>query len=280
MSFEVSTASADEMTMMARWATEEGWNVAHTDPLAFHAADPAGFLIGRVDGEPLLSISVVKQGPEFGFLGFYIARPKVRGKGFGMKIWNAGMERLKGRNVALDGVVAQQANYRKSGFKLAWNNSRFEGPAGNAAPPAGVALVDARTVPFDRLAAYDRRFVVAERDAFLALWIGLPQRASLVALKGGEIAGFAVMRACPASFKVGPLHAETPEIAAALVAGLAEKMSPPAVVIDVPDFNKPALDLVERMGWLQISSSARMYTGQVPALDRAGMYGITSLELG
>jgi hypothetical protein len=280
MSFEVSTASADEMTMMARWATEEGWNVAHTDPLAFHAADPGGFLIGRVDGEPLLSISAVKQGPDFGFVGFYIARPKARGKGYGIKIWNAGMALLKGRNVALDGVVAQQENYRKSGFKLAWNNSRYEGPAGNARPPAGVSLVDARSVPFDKLAAYDRRFVVAERNAFLALWIGLEQRASLVAIRDGEIAGFAVMRGCPASFKVGPLFADSPEIAASLIASLAEKLSPPAVVMDVPDFNKPALALVEQMGWLQVSSSARMYTGAVPALDRAGMYAVTSLELG
>lgn len=280
MSFEISTASADEMTMMARWATEEGWNVGHTDPLAFHAADPGGFLIGRVDGEPLLSISAVKQGPDFGFVGFYIARPKARGKGHGIKIWNAGMALLKGRNVALDGVVAQQDNYRKSGFKPAWNNSRFEGPAGNAAPPSGVELIDARAVPFDRLAAYDRHFVVAERDAFLALWIGLPQRASLVAIRSGEIAGFAVMRACPASFKVGPLFADSPEIAAALIAALADKMTPPAVVMDVPDFNRTALGLVERMGWLQISSSARMYTGAIPSLDRAGMFAVTSLELG
>lgn len=280
MSFEVTVASADEMMLMARWATEEGWNVAHTDPLAFHGADPGGFLIGRVDGEPLLSISVVKQGTGFGFLGFYIARPEVRGKGYGIQLWNAGMARLKGRNVGLDGVVAQQENYRKSGFKFAWNNARYEGPPGDVRPPAGIALVDGRSIAFDKLAAYDRRFVVAERDTFLSLWIGLSQRASLVALKDGVIAGFGVMRACPASFKVGPLYAESPEIAAALIAALAQKMSPPSVVMDVPDFNKPALALVERMGWRQVSSSARMYTGEIPALDRAGLYAVASLELG
>ncbi len=280
MSFEVTVASADEMMLMARWATEEGWNVAYTDPLAFFAADPGGFLIGRVDGQPLLSISVVKQGAGFGFLGFYIARPQVRGKGYGIRLWNAGMARLKGRNVGLDGVVAQQANYRKSGFKPAWNNSRFEGAPGDAPPPAGVTLLDGRSMPFDKLASYDRRFVVAERDTFLSLWIGLQQRTSLVALKDGAIVGFGVMRACPASFKVGPLYAESPEIAAALIAALTRQMSPPAVVMDVPDFNKPALALVERMGWLQVSSSARMYTGDAPSIDRAGLYGITSLELG
>jgi hypothetical protein len=280
MSFEVTIASADEMLLMARWATEEGWNVAHTDTLAFHGADPGGFLIGRIRGEPLLSISVVKQGAGYGFLGFYIARPKVRGKGFGIQLWNAGMARLKGCNVGLDGVVAQQENYKKSGFKFAWNNARYEGAPGDTRPPADVTLVDGRSIAFDKLAAYDRRFVVAERDTFLSLWVGLPQRASLVALKDGAIAGFGVMRACPAAFKVGPLYADSPEIAAALIAALAQQMSPPAVVMDVPDFNKPALGLVERMGWLQVSSSARMYTGEIPALDRAGLYAVASLELG
>ena len=31
--------------------------------------------------------------------------------------------------------------------------------------------VDARSVPFDRLAAYDRRFFSEARDSFLAAWI-------------------------------------------------------------------------------------------------------------
>ena len=82
-------------------------------------------------------------------------------------------------------------NYRKSGFRIAWNNVRHEGPAADAKPPAGVSLVDARSVPFDRLAAYDRRFFPEARDSFLASWITLPERAAMVALRDGEIVGFA-----------------------------------------------------------------------------------------
>jgi predicted N-acetyltransferase YhbS len=207
MTFEITVASVEDVQRMARWAGDEGWNPGNTDAYAFHATDPGAFLIGRLDGEPVTCVSVVKYGQTFGFLGFYIARPVVRGKGYGIQNWRAGMARLAGRNVGLDGVVAQQANYRKSGFRNAWNNIRYEGPAFDAKAPAGVSLVDARSVPFDRLVAYDRRFFPEARDSFLAAWISLSERASLVALRDGKIVGFAVMRACQSASRVGPLFA-------------------------------------------------------------------------
>ena len=236
--------------------------------------------MGRLDGEPVTAISVVKYGEALGFLGFYIARPAARGKGYGLKTWNAGMARLTGRNVGLDGVVAQQHNYRKSGFRLAWNNIRQEGPAPDAKAPAGVGLIDGRGVPFDKLAAYDRRFFPAARDAFLASWISLPERASMAAVRDGELAGFAVMRAARAAQRVGPLYADSPDIATALVSALAKKAGATEVAVDTPDINKPALALAEHGGWKPSFETARMYTGADPQVDYAGLYGVTSFELG
>ncbi|MCA0302239.1 MAG: GNAT family N-acetyltransferase [Proteobacteria bacterium] len=278
--FDVAVASATDVQRMARWANDEGWNPGNTDWPAFFAADPGAFLVGRLDGEPQTCISVVKYGAGQAFLGFYIARPAVRGKGFGLQTWNAGMARLAGRNVGLDGVVAQQANYRKSGFRNAWNNIRYEGAAPDAPAPAGVTLADAQGVPFDRLAAYDRRFFPEARDSFLAAWITLPERASLVAIRDGQLAGFAVMRACASTSRVGPLFADSPAIAAALVSALAKRTGAAGIAIDIPDTNKPAVALAEAAGLKPSFETARMYTGEVPAMDRAGLFGVTSLELG
>ena len=280
MAYEITVASADDARHMAQWAGDEGWNPGNTDIHAFFATDPGGFLIGRLDGEPVTCISVVKYGQRLGFLGFYIARPAARGKGYGLKIWDAGMARMAGRNVGLDGVPAQQANYRKSGFRLAWNNIRYEGPPPVGEPPAGVSLVDARSVPFDRLAAFDRRFFSEARDSFLAAWITLPERAALVALRDGKLAGFAVMRACRTTSRVGPLFADSSEVAAALVSTLAAKMGAKAIAIDVPDINKPGVALVEAAGMKPSFETARMYTGANPSVDHAGLFGVTSFELG
>ena len=278
--FAIDVASADDVQRMANWAGDEGWNPGNTDAHAFFANDPGAFLIGHLDGEPVACISVNRYGPGFGFLGFYIARPTVRGKGYGIKIWDAGMARLKGRNVGLDGVVAQQHNYRKSGFRAAWNNIRHEGPSPVVAVPAGVSLVDARSIGFDKLAAFDRRFFPEARDSFLASWISLPERAAMVAVQDGRLAGFAVMRACRAASRVGPLFADSPEIAATLVSALAVKTGATSVAIDVPDRNKAAVRLAEQMGLKPAFETARMYTGPDPAIEMAGMFGVTSLELG
>lgn len=281
MSFEINVASVDDVARMAEWAADEGWNPGNTDALAFHAADPGAFLIGRLEGRPVACISVVKYGTGFGFLGFYIARPEARGKGYGIKIWDAGMARLKGRNVGLDGVVAQQHNYKKSGFRSAWNNIRHEGPPPpDAKPPAGVTLVDARAVPFDQLAAYDRRFFPEARDHFLAPWIGLPERAGLVAMKDGTVQGLAVIRTCRAASRIGPLYAASPDIAAALVGALAARTGATSVAIDIPDRNKAAVKLAEQIGLKPAFETARMYTGPDPAVEYAGLFGVTSLELG
>src|SRR5690242_8300491 len=121
-SLQIGTATRAELDLMVEWAAAEGWNPGLADADCFHAADPGGFLVGRLNGEPIGCISVVEYEPVFGFLGFYIVKPALRGQGHGLRIWQAGMTRLANRVVGLDGVIAQQENYKRSGFVLAHRN--------------------------------------------------------------------------------------------------------------------------------------------------------------
>ncbi|MDT3397599.1 GNAT family N-acetyltransferase [Streptomyces sp. B1866] len=278
--FDIVTGGVHDLRRLGRWAADEGWNPGALDSQAFFPADPYGFLFGRLDGEPVVSISAVRYGSGFGFLGFYIALPEVRGQGYGIRVWRAGMARLAGRNIGLDGVVDQQENYRRSGFRRAWNHLRYEGVPAAAEVPPDVALVDARALPFDRIAAYDRRFFPTPRDAFLATWLSLPDRTALAAVRDGELHGLGVLRPSFGSARVGPLYASSPQIAAALLDALATSAAGAPVAVDVPDVNGPAVRLVEQLGLSPSFEAARMYTGPDPDMDLAGIFGITSLELG
>jgi hypothetical protein len=107
----------DEIGLAIEWAAAEGWNPGLHDAACFHAADPGGFLVGSLGEEPVATISVVKYGATFGFLGLYIVKKAFRGKGYGMQVWKAGLARLQ-HDHSLIGDVAQQDNYRTSGFRL------------------------------------------------------------------------------------------------------------------------------------------------------------------
>jgi hypothetical protein len=231
----------------------------------------------EADGEPAACISAVRYG-SFAFLGLYIARPEQRGQGLGLAAWRAAMVRLDGCLVGLDGVIAQQANYRKSGFVLAHRNVRYAGPPPRVSPPAG--LIELRSVPFDQLLAYDRPLFPAKRAAFLAAWVGMPEALGLAAWRDGALTGVGMARPCRDGWKIGPLFANDEAIAEALFLGLAARLPAGPIILDVPEVNPAAVRLAKRHGLEPVFETARMYTGPAPAIDLSRVYGITTFELG
>jgi ribosomal protein S18 acetylase RimI-like enzyme len=277
--FIVRTMNADEVNLAIEWAAQEGWNPGLHDAHCFRAADPDGFFIGEWRGEPVGSISAVAYDGHFGFIGLYIVKPAFRGKGCGLRIWQHAIDYLGTRNIGLDGVVAQQPNYRKSGFQLAHRNIRFQGIA-QADTSNHAAFVDARRLPFDKLAAYDRRFFPASRDTFLRAWLAQPDAVALASVSDGEMRGYGVLRRCREGRKIGPLFADDARIADALFTSLVAHCPAETVALDVPELNAAAIALAERHRLTSVFETARMYTKHAPDLPLARLYGVTSFELG
>jgi GNAT superfamily N-acetyltransferase len=278
--YVIRSMTRPEFDLALDWAAAEGWNPGLHDAAAFHAADPEGFLIGLLDGQPVATISAVRYGRGFGFIGFYIVRPECRGQGYGLQIWNAAMARLAGRTVGLDGVVAQQDNYRKSGFVLAWNNARFEG-VGGGPRPADDAIVPLSTLPVDTVVAYDRAFFPDDRRAFLRAWIDQPGASALGLLQDGHLTGCGMLRPCRSGFKIGPLFADTPALAERFFVALkAQAPEGAPLFLDIPVPHAAALELVQRHHMTKGFETARMYTGLAPQLPLERLYGVTSFELG
>jgi hypothetical protein len=276
---EISTATPAELDLMVEWAAREGWNPGLADAGCFHAADPAGFLIGKLGGEPIGCISVVKYAPAFGFLGFYIVKPELRGQGHGWRIWQAGMAQLDGRVVGLDGVIAQQENYKKSGFALAHRDIRFGGISDCEAPrDARVVAIDSSLV--DAVIAYDRRFFPAARDAFMHCWLRPERREGRALIENGAVRGYGVIRPCRDGFKIGPLFADSDERADLLFRALAAGVKGATIFLDCPEPNRAATDLAARYRLSAVFETARMYRGAAPALPLPRIYGITTFELG
>jgi ribosomal protein S18 acetylase RimI-like enzyme len=274
------TMTRAEVALAVDWAAEEGWNPGLHDAESFLAADPHGFFIGVLEGKPVASLSVVRYGTGFAFLGLYIVRQAFRGRGLGWALWRHGMASAAGRQVGLDGVVAQQGNYRKSGFVLAWRNVRYQGTGG---APGGVdpRLVRLQGVPFRAVQAYDQPFFPAERGAFLAAWLAQDDAIALGWVEAGALRGYGVIRRCRTGWKVGPLFADDEAIAEALFAALRSHAGPgEPVFLDIPEPNAAAVALARRHGLRMVFETARMYTGVAPPVPMDRMYGVTTFELG
>ncbi|MRR34500.1 GNAT family N-acetyltransferase [bacterium] len=267
-----------DLELAVAWAAEEGWNPGLRDAACFHAADPEGFFMAYLGDRPAGSISAVAYDDSFGFMGFYIVRPDLRGHGVGMELWKAATRHMGERNIGGDGVVAMLDKYRQSGFAIAHRNIRFRG-SGTAAVESG-DVVDISRVPFAELLSYDRARFPASRPEFLARWINQPEGGGRALLRNGRLAGYGVIRACHCGFKIAPLFADDPQAAEELFTSLAGLAPGVPVYLDVPEPNAAALALADRHGMTSVFETARIYTRGAPELPLAEIYGITSFELG
>jgi hypothetical protein len=266
--FCVRPMRPEEISIAVNWAAAEGWNPGLADDACFAAVDPQGFLIGELDGAPAATISCVNYDASFAFLGFYIVREDLRCRGFGLRIWNAAIAHAGPRVIGLDGVVAQQPNYRKSGFRLAYANVRY---GGTIAPPDAPhdAVVALTEIPLATVEAYDATVFPAPRAAFLRALV-----------RDGRLAGWGVIRPCRKGRKIGPLVADDRATAEVVLSALLASTGGGEIFLDVPSINRDAISLAQSLGLAPVFETARMYTGAIAPLRLERIFGVTSFELG
>jgi len=281
--FAVRQMRPGELELALEWARQEGWNPGLDDAPAFSAADPTGFFVGVVGEVPVGCISVVKYGESLAFVGLYMVHPDYRGRGYGKQLWDMGMASAGNRTVGLDGVVAQQDNYRKSGFEFAHRTLRYHGLA--VIPIAGEA--PARPVTrfskdrLGELSRYDAGIFQAPREMFLSAWCGGGKtRRTVLMRSSGKVRGYGTIRRCFDGHKIGPLFANTAETASAILTALITADGATAVSLDVPLVNPAAVCVAESFGLTPVFETARMYRGTPPAMPSKRIFGITTLELG
>jgi GNAT superfamily N-acetyltransferase len=262
----------------AEWAAAEGWNPGLDDAERFLAADPDAFIATDVDGEIAGTVSCALYGDHYAFIGFYIVRSDLRGRGIGTELFDRALARAGDRVIGLDGVLAQQPVYASLGFELAHRNERWRGTGGGSASPELIALDEIR---FAQLVAYDERVFGRERAGFLRAWIDRPPRHALAAVSGGELTGYAVLRPCGEGMKIGPLFADNADTARTLLQGMRSAAGDATTVfLDVPHANPAALELARTSLDAPVFETARMYRNGRPPEDLARVFGVTTFELG
>ncbi|MFE0424664.1 GNAT family N-acetyltransferase [Streptomyces sp. NPDC058953] len=276
----VAPATLEEWRRIAEWCAAEGWNPGDGDPACFHPTDPEGFFTGRLDGELVSAVSIVRYGTDYAFLGHYLVRPDLRGRGIGLATWRAALPHAGTRLIGLDAVPAQQGNYERSGFGAAHNTLRYGGVprrTGGVAPGVVPVTADLLTA----IGAYDRTCFPAERDAFVARWLTAPGHTAYARLDRGRVTGYGAIRPGHDGHRIGPLFADTTDDAEALFDSLTAGLDDgDAVAVDVPEPHREGAALAMSRGLTAQFPTTRMYTGPAPAVRTERVFGVTSLELG
>jgi GNAT superfamily N-acetyltransferase len=260
------------------WAAAEGWNPGLDDGERFLAADPGAFLAVEHDGEVVATASCALYGDAYAFVGFYIVRADLRGRGIGSKLFERALARAGDRVVGLDGVLEQQESYARRGFVLAHRNVRWRTVGGGTRPDG---LVELSSLPFEDLLAFDEPVFGTARERFLRDWIHRPPGHALASLSRGRLAGYGVLRPCRTGAKVGPLFAEDAEVADALLTGLlAAASAGTEVFVDMPASNPDAGVLRARRPMEPVFETVRMYLNGRPPENVRKVFGVTTFEFG
>lgn len=107
-----------------------------------------------------------------------------------------------------------------------------------------------------------------------------PEGAALGYVANGRLSGYGVIRKCLQGYKIGPLFADSEDMAEDLFMALTRKIAGEEFFLDIPEPNPGAGRLVERYAMEKVFETARMYRGPAPVLPMGKIFGVTSFELG
>jgi hypothetical protein len=283
MGISIRRMERGDLACVLDWAAAEGWNPGLYDAEPFYAADPDGFFLALLDGEPIGSLSAVAYDDRFGFMGLFIVRRQFRGGRVGVELARTGCDYLGSRTVGLDGVTAKQSNYAKHGFRFVNQTIRYEGVGSGARSPikdSPMRFVELTALSPSEFATYDAEMFPARRPEFLHAWIRQPGTKSLGLMRNDRLAAYGVLRPCRTGHKIGPLVADDPYLAEVLFQELAAIRKGELIYLDVPEPNGAGIALALKHGMRPVFETSRMYAGPLPATDLSRLFGVTSMELG
>jgi GNAT superfamily N-acetyltransferase len=275
---KIRKMSRGEVEFAIDMAAAEDWNPGIHDGKLFYEADPEGFFIAELEGEPVGCASAVAYDDFFGFFGLYVVKPEFQKKGVGMRLTAKCMEHLGDRNIGLDGVVENEKKYQKiMKFSSSYSNLRYEGRGGGKIP---AGLVKISEVSFEKLLEYDRRMFPAPRPGFLKKWIDQPDSYAFAALESEGLKGYGVIRKCRVGYKIGPLFANDQDTAEKIFRALGASVPEETIYLDVPETNEKAMEIAKKYHMNVMFRTIRIYSQKEPDIELDKVFGVTSFELG
>lgn len=205
-----------------------------------------------------------------GFVGNMIVDDGHRRRGIGSAILEAVIAFLADRGIVRMELYATSAGrplYARHGFEAAGPSTMVRVPRAVGAPARGIDLSDAGPAALAELAAYDVPRFGGDRRAILRRMLDDPRRPLVMARRDDRIVGYGWVR--PDGERIGPLLADAPQIAVALVAEAFERMPVAELLsLNLPTDNRDGAARLAELGAELEPWDGRMARGpRVPRRD-------------
>lgn len=149
-----------------------------------------------------------------------------------------------------------------------WNPGLYDAACFYAADPRGFFVGEIDNEPVATISA-------------VKSWLNQPGSVALGIMQNGKLSGYGMVRVCRSGYKIGPLFADSLELAESLFISLKSQVKPgKPIYLDTPETNQDAIALAEKQNMKSVFETARMYKGVFPDLPLHRLFGVTTFELG
>ncbi len=268
-----------------RLSSEAGWNQSVSDWRMMLETAPA---VGQVDqtGDLVASALVMPYDDRIGWVAMVLTTAACQRRGLATRNlrWAIDICTEKGLVAGLDATPAGREVYRPLGFRDLWPLKRWRA---DRRPPAegDVATHDfeirpARVADLADLADLDALAFGAQRRPLLGYLRDNQPRLAWLALDRARAVGFVLARSGRLATHIGPLVADTEEVAEALLRKTLDDLAG-AVSIDVPDHQAAFGRVLTKAGFAPVRPFMRMTRDGDRAAGRQGSsFAIAGPELG
>lgn len=245
----------------------EDWDVALQLGQGFVLQDDAGDVIGTAVWWPY--------GEAHACAGMIIVAKAAQGRGYGARLMDELLAAAHPRTITLNSTAEGLALYERRGFVPIGVIQQHQGvpKERHEAPPP--SLVRAMAAPdFEAVARLDQQATGWARQAMLRRLVELGD--ADVLLRDGVPCGYAICRLFGRGHVIGPVVAESPSDARALIEAALARLGSAFVRVDT----SAALQLgewLERIGLRQVDKATTMVLGtQLASTGPACMFGLAS----
>lgn len=277
---ETDLDAADTLRSLA------GWHQTRQDWLRLLALQPDGCFVAEQEGRVVGTVTTTCYGGRLAWIGMLLVHPEWRGRGIGRALMRHALDYLRTEGVAcagLDATPAGEPLYVSLGFRPARTLARWEVSALRqvAPPPPTTRVQQAQEVHWTAIAALDERACGALRTHLLHALAQQSQAVEVAMHESGQVRGFGMRREGARAHYLGPVIAESPQDAAALITSLLQGLEGQPVCWDIPAPNSAAVRLAEACGFIPQRSLTRMVLGLAAPQDQPAMqFAITDFATG